>query len=381
MPDETHVDHTIAPVATNTQDFSGSDDEIMDNFGDDPNVPAVKTIQVALGMENEIDHNQTQPDEVIPSEDTAEADTAEADTASEQEPAGEDGAGEPPSAEEPEIPQSLLQMAGYSSAEEAKADGFSNTETLFAAIKLRSKSLIQQEQTPVQGLYRPVQPQVQETPPAPKVNEEYEPFQLPEEKLDVLDDDLQEVLRNMNEHNQRQYSLQQQELQTLRNELKQREESLALQQEQNEEIQFDKAVQNLSDWKDVFGEGDGMELARTGKLDPVAMTNFNHRALLFETVQAVREVNAKQGYKPMDLEQEIQYALMQRYPDKFQQIILANSTPPVQRQGVIASRPTQRKTPPKTQNEKTIAAINAMRRKQGKPALTSSGEEEFDGEV
>jgi hypothetical protein len=112
------------------------------------------------------------------------------------------------------------------------------------------------------------------------------------------------------------------------------------------------------------------------------MTNFNHRALLFDTVQAVREVNAKQGYKPMALEQEVQWAMMQRYPDKFQQIISGNSNgKPGQRRGVTASRPTQRNTPPKSQNAKVLSSVDAMLRKRHGYGLDMGHEEEFDGDI
>jgi len=138
-------------------------------------------------------------------------------------------------------------------------------------------------------------------------------------------------------------------------------------------------VQSLGkDWEDVFGNGSGMELASAGNANPVAMTNFNHRALLFEAVQAVREVNANQGYKPMDLGQEVQWALMQRYPDKFKQTISGNSKG--SRPGVTASRPTQRNSPPKGQNNKTLSAVNAMLSKRG-VSLDMGQEEEFDGEI
>jgi hypothetical protein len=175
-------------------------------------------------------------------------------------------------------------------------------------------------------------------------------------------------------------------LQSLRDSVGQRESDLARQQEQNEEMAFDAAVQNLGEeWRDVFGEGSGMDLTRAGQSDPVAMTNFNHRALLFETVEAVREVNAKQGYKPMALEQEVQWALLQRYPDKFQQTISGSSNGSAsgsgQRRGVTASRPTQRSTPSKGRNAKVLSDVNAMLKKKGRASLDMGQEEEFEGEI
>jgi len=96
-------------------------------------------------------------------------------------------------------------------------------------------------------------------------------------------------------------------------------------------------------------------------------------------VEAVREVNAKQGYKPMTLEQEVQWALMQRYPDKFQQVVSA--TPSSQRPGVTASRPTQRNTPPRSHNEKVLSSVNAMLRKRHGYSLDMGEPEEVEGEI
>ena len=147
-------------------------------------------------------------------------------------------------------------------------------------------------------------------------------------------------------------------------------------------MRFDQAVQDLGEnWQDVFGEGSGSVLARTGLSDPVAMTNFNHRSLMYDAVQAVREVNAKQGYKPMTLEQEVQWALMQRYPDKFQQTISKNSNSSGRRPGVTASRPTQRNMPPKSQNAKVLKTVDAMLRKRHGYGLDMGSDEEFEGEI
>ena len=222
---------------------------------------------------------------------------------------------------------------------------------------------------------QPSAPTVQETVAETEEIGDLKPYQLSAEKRDMLDEDLVSVIDEMNEHNERQFK-------SLRSDADQREALLASQQSQNEEAVFDAAVQELGDeWNDVFGEGNGMDLRQAGQSDPVAMTNFNHRALLFETVEAVREVNAKQGYKPMDLKQEVNWALMQRYPDKFQQIVSGNSNGSGQRRGVTASRPTQRNMPPKSQNEKALSAVNAMLQKKGSAPLEMGKEEEFDGDI
>jgi hypothetical protein len=94
-------------------------------------------------------------------------------------------------------------------------------------------------------------------------------------------------------------------------------------------------------------------------------------------VEAVREVNAKQGYKPMTLEQEMQWALMQRYPDKFQQSISGNSNSSGPRRGVTASRPTQRNTPPSAKDK----LLNDLHKKYPSAGFTQQDDDEFEGEI
>ena len=383
----------------NAQDFS--DNEILDNFaegpqpGDPPPVGDTHDDGVPMGLGGErgkqsepaastlaadiVNGTTKQPDEKPrPSDEPAGGPEPV------QEPVGEKGAetspeptGEP---ETPEFPPMLLQMVGYADAAAAQADGLGTPEALYAYVRGRGQLLTpgaQPGQPSEQGLYRrPAQQPPAPPAPEPEDTGKVVPFQLPADSRERLDEDLLVVLDQMNEHYQ-------EELTSLRSSVGQRESDLADQQAQNEEKRFDEAVQKLgNEWQDVFGEGNGMDLIRVGHRDPVAMTNFNHRAMLFETVEAIREVNAKQGYKPMTLEREMLWALQQRYPDKFHQVVSGNSSgKPGQGRGVTASRPTQRKTPPKSQNEKTIAAINAQRAKQGKPPIGMGEEEEYEGDI
>jgi hypothetical protein len=383
---------TPNPFPSNAQDFSDSDDEILDNFAEGPDDGTPMGLGGEKGkqsepasstLESDIVNGTKQPGEEILPEDSAGGPKPVQDAGE----TGEEKIPEPPS-EEPEtpvFPPALLQMAGLTDASAAQAAGFQNPEALFAAIKWRGQ-LLTPGAKPVQtatekGLYRrpaqqptvPVQPVA--TPVAEKTPE-VKPFALPSEKMEMLDEDLQDVIRQMSEHYQ-------QEIASLRASVSQRESDLAAQQQEDEEKQFDQIVQNLGEeWQDVFGEGKGRELASAAQSDPVAMTNFNHRALLFDTVDAIREVNAKQGYKPMSLEQEVQWALMQRYPDKFQKIISGNSNGNSgPRKGVTASRPTQRNTPPKGQNAKVLSSVDAMLRKKHGHGLDMGHEEELDGDI
>ena len=388
---------TPNPVSSNAQDFSGSDDEIMDNFAEGPqpgDPPRRDThddgVPMGLGGEK---GKQSEPVSSTLEADIANGTTKQAgeklppaDSAGEpepvEEPAGEAGAETSPEPSEqpetPEFPPTLLQMAGLADAKAAKAAGFDSPDALFAAIRWRGQLLTpgaQAATAPEQGLYRrspqpaPTAPTVQQPVVEPEASGDFKAFQLPPDKRDMLDEDLLDVLDQMNEHYQ--------------NEMKSLRSTIVQQETVDDEAQFDKVVQSLGDeWQDVFGEGDGRDLARSGQNDPVAMTNFNHRALLFEAVEAVREVNSKQGYKPMALEQEVQWALMQRYPDKFQQILTGNSNGKSgPRPGVTASRPTQRNTPPKSQNAKVLSDVNAMLQKRRGYALDMGTEEEFEGDI
>lgn len=401
---------TPNPMASNTQDFSDSDDEILDNFADGPDGPAGAGpnnddgIPLGLGgdkgrqsepasstLEADIVSGRTkQAGEKLPPEDPANApqpvQAGDSEKGAETSPA--------PDATEPEGPEFspiLLQMAGYSNVAAAKADGLTTPEALHAFIRGRGQTLSPVAPTASpssEGLYRrspqptSVSPGLaqspEKTPEATREPSQQQRFQLSQEKLDLLDEDTASLLREMHENSQK-------EIESLRAELQQRDAMLASQQEQDEEARFDQAVQNLGkDWRDVFGEGGGAELYHAGERgDVMANANFNQRSHLFAAVQAVRDINARQGYKPMSLDQEIQWALMQRYPDKFQQVISGGSTSSSNRMsGATASRPTQRRSPPKTKDDESLASVDAMLRKRHGYALDMGNpEEEYEGDI
>jgi len=73
---------------------------------------------------------------------------------------------------------------------------------------------------------------------------------------------------------------------------------------------------------------------------------------------------------------------MQRYPDKFQQTISGNnSTAAPAPRRATASRPTQRKNPPKSKSDKTVSDVDAMLRKRHGYSLDMGEEDEFEGEI
>ena len=391
---------TPNPIASNTQDFSGSDGEILDNFADgddthDDGTPmglggekGKQSEPASSTLEADIVNGTTKQDsgETLPSDDSPKGTTA-SEPEPVQEPAGEKGeeTSPEPTSDEPETPEvqfppALLQMAGLADAAAAQAAGFETSESLFAAIKWRGQLLgsgAQVAQPSEQGLYRrPAQqpspaPPAPEKPATPEVTADVKPFQLPAEKMDMLDEDLQDVMRGMNEHYTK-------ELESLRASANQRESDLAGQQEQEEHERFDKTVQSLGAvWQDELGEGSIDDLSETGQADPLAMAQVQQRVQLLRAVEDVREVNDRQGNKPMTLEQETQWALMQRYPDKFQQTISGNSNGSSQRQGVTASRPTQRNTPTSSKDQ----LLRDLHKKYPDMGFTQQSEDEFDGEI
>lgn len=328
------------------------DDDILDNFGEtDDGTP------IGLGGE--------QGKQSEPASSTLEADLVSGTkplTADRQNDAGSDDTDNLSVEDQSDIPNVLLQMAGYSDAASAAADGLGSAEMLHAFIRGRAQSLSKQSEESVGGeLYgNPKDGDSQVEPGG------LEPFKLPEETLEMMDPDLRDVMVGMNEHYQKQIA-------TLQAATSSQSSKLS------EAAEFDNAVQGLgAAWADTFGEGSGEKLVEASRRDPMAMANFQHRKILFDDVQAIRAVQAERGLPPMKPEQEIQFALLQRYPDRFKQSISgATGTRP----GVTASRPTQRRTPPRSQSEKTLSAVNALLAKKGRPALDVGDGDDFDGEV
>lgn len=364
---------TESPISLNAQDFSGSDDDILDGFaegplpGDAPNPGDTHDDGTPMGLGGE-KGKQSEP-----ASSTLEADIVNGTTSGEKGPSdraaksepvtgeGEEAGEDIPSAgeEEPESPDFspvLLEMAGYADAEAAKADGFGSPEALHAFVRGRGLLLKPERNGPLYGRKEP--------PPAEKAAvPEVKSFELPAETLEVLDDDLVDLLKQMNDHYQK-------EIRSLR-------ESTGP-QGVDEVSQFDQAIQNLGEqWQDTFGQGPGEELATKAQLNSAALTAFRNRDELYDVVQTLRETSARKGLAPMTLQQEIQFALMQRHPDMFEQTVSGKVSP----RSRSTHRPTQRKTPPRTQNDRTLAAVNAMLAKKGQSRLTADPRDDLDGEI
>jgi hypothetical protein len=380
---------TESPTSLNAQDFSDSDDEILDNFADGPppSEPASSTLEA--DMLNGPPKKERGPDGRFLKKQPGEPPE---DTAGEPEPvqdASDEGTvTSPEPTEEPEPPEFsplLLQMAGLADANAAKEAGFKDPDALLAAVQWRGRLREEGEQPAQpseQALYRrsppaPSETPAQQAPPAPETVEqpqgEVPEFQLPAEKMDLLDEDLQDVIRQMTDHFQSLTASQRQDLESLRGELKRRDESVMSQQEQQEEAQFDQVVQELGeDWQEIFGEGTAQDLHRRAQTDPLAGAQLEQRVRLFEATDAIRRVDAEQGYKPADIPQAVPWALQRRYPDKFQQAV--SRTP---RRGVTASRPTQRNTPPSAKDK----LLRDLHKKYPDGGFTKQDDEEFGEEI
>lgn len=376
-------DATPTVLSSSVQDFS--DNDVMDGFEEGP--PQDDT-PMGLGGEKgkQVEPASTTLEADVANQDTPGDDSPPDDAASGSEPAGEGGDEPqvpedipeeiPAEPETPEFPPALLQMAGYATVEQAQQAGFSDPGALFAAVQWKGKSLSPAAAPLPQAgsLYRPQAPPQKEAPSQGEASG-FKPFQP--DNADALDEEILAALQQQNKHFDEQF---QQQQERFASELKERDDKARSQQDYDYERRFDQSIQELGkDWQDVFGVGEGHTLSQAGQRDPAAMTAVNHRLILFDTVEAVREVNEKQGFPPMDLKQEVQWALMQRYPDKFNQQLLRKSNSQ-DRRGTQTSRPTARKTPLGNKTERLLSAVDATLKAKGRGGLDMGQDDEHDGD-
>ena len=375
----------------NTQQFD--DDEIVDNFdaGPDDGVPlglggekgrqaspASTTLEadmVAQPTKPTKQEEKPLPGDVLPPDDAA----AGGEPKPVQDTAGDDGRqiAEPKTVEpEPvDFPEPLLRMAGFSTAEDATKSGFKDPESLLAAVQLMGRAFAQPARPP--EAMPPQAPPMNipaEKPPQDGV-EAFKPFKPT--NPEIFDDELLKLIDAQNAHYAAQFEAQQKELARVATQLKARDEEVQQQEAMQQAAQFDRAVQGLGkDWEAEFGQGDGSVIF--GRSDAASRAAARSRVDLFDAVNVLRHANAVQGGKPMTLEQEIQWALMQRYPEKFQQQLRRESEAKAQaRRGVQASRPTARKTPLGTRSERLLSALQTRY-----PSVDfSEADDESDGDI
>ncbi len=398
------VETTVSTnMSANTQQFA--DDEIVDNFdaGPDDGVPmglggdkgkqsepASSTLEADLVAGTTKQEEKPLPGVDIPPDNAA----AGGEPKPVQDTAGDDGKvkAEPQVSAEPEAPEfpdTLLQMAGFSSAEDAKKYGFKDSESLLAAIQWQGRSFTQPAKpTRMSYLEAPRKPDAQPTTiPAEKPQGEKSPQgddlalkPFKPANPEIFDEELLKLIEAQNQHYAEQFESQNRrhaaQIEQVASRLKGLDADDQQRQIQQQVEQFDQTVQGLGpEWEAEFGKGDGHALF--GRTDEESVAAIQNRVNLFDAVNLLRRANEERGGKPMTVQQEVQWALMQRYPDKFKQQLLRQSQAKAEaRKGTQASRPTARTTPPGTRNERLLSTL--QHKYPGVDFSVGSGEVEGD---
>ena len=375
---------TVEPITSqNVQQFN--DDDIVDNFGAAPERPDGSDDGVPLGLGGE------QGKQATPASSTLEADMAASPTRKQEEKplsgdalppddaavgggpkpvqdTADDGGGAqaaPQATAEPEAPEypaMLLQMAGFSTPQDAQKAGFKDPESLFAAVQLIGSAFSKPVNLSRSSYVEPKTPEIPPTQiPAEKPpkgdDTAFPPFKP--DNPDIYDERLLALLESRDKQYAAHFQQQQRLLEETTARLRAREQEDQQRQQMQQIDQFDRAVQELGkDWEAEFGQGPGDVLF--GRTDAESVAAGRNRVELLRAVQVLRQANAEQGGKPMSPSQELQWALMQRHPEKFkQQLRLASEAKVSSRRGVQASRPTARRTPLGTKNEQLLSTLQA----------------------
>ena len=368
----TTVDTNLSP---STQQFA--DDDIVDNFGAGPDdgvpmgiggekgkqaEPASSTLEADIASPVKHEEKPLPGVDEIPPDNAA----AGGEPKPVQDTAGDDGKAktEPQVTESaaPEFPDMLLQMAGFSSAEDAKKFGFKDSESLLAAVQLQGRLFTQPAKPTAPALETPKPPETQPTTiPAEKPPQgddlAFKPFKPA--NPEVFDDELLKLIEAQNQHNAAQFGQLAARLKSQDAADQQRKAADQQQRFAQRVDQIEQSIQGLgSEWEAEFGKGGAGDLV--GRTDAEATTAMQNRRSLLQAADLVRQANAERGGKPMTVQQEVQWALMQRYPDKFRQQLLRQAQVKAEaRRGTQASRPTARTTPPGTRNERLLSSLQA----------------------
>ena len=256
----------------------------------------------------------------------------------------------------------LLQMAGFSNAEDAKKFGFKDSESLLAAVQLQGRLFTQPAKPTAPALETPKPPETQPTTiPAEKPPQgddlAFKPFKPA--NPEVFDEELLKLIEAQNQHNAAQFGQLAARLKSQDAADQQRKAADQQQRFAQRVDQIEQSIQGLgSEWEAEFGKGGAGDLV--GRTDAEATTAMQNRRSLLQAADLVRQTNAERGGKPMTVQQEVQWALMQRYPDKFRQQLLRQAQAKAEaRRGTQASRPTARTTPPGTRNERLLSSLQA----------------------
>lgn len=129
-------------------------------------------------------------------------------------------------------------------------------------------------------------------------------------------------------------------------------------------------------WADTFGKGDARALVQANAADP----HVQARVKVAETMEAIKQGRARMGLNPLDDDTLFQQALRADFNPKLQDLHQRGiQTKRASRDNLRTMRPTQRKTPARSQNERTLQAVEAMLQQRGRSLGPPSEEAMIDG--
>lgn len=130
------------------------------------------------------------------------------------------------------------------------------------------------------------------------------------------------------------------------------------------------------EWADTFGKGDARALIQDDASNPCVQA----RIKVAETMEAIKQGRAKLGLQSLDDDTLFQQALRADFHSKLQDLHQRGiQDKRAGRNNLRTMRPTQRKTPSRTQNERTLQAVERMLQQRGR-SLGPPSEEALSGE-
>ena len=130
------------------------------------------------------------------------------------------------------------------------------------------------------------------------------------------------------------------------------------------------------EWAETFGKGDARELIQANAADP----GVQARVKLAETMEAIKQGRAKLGLNPLDDNTLFQQALRADFNPKLQELHQRGiQDKRAGRDHLRTMRPTHRKTPARSQNERTLQAVESMLQQRGRSLGPPSEEAMIDG--
>jgi hypothetical protein len=130
------------------------------------------------------------------------------------------------------------------------------------------------------------------------------------------------------------------------------------------------------EWAETFGKGDARDLVQANAADP----GVQARVRLAETMEAIKQGRARMGLAAIDDDTLFQQALRADFHSKLQDLHQRGiQDKRAGRNHLRTMRPTQRKTPARSQNERTLQAVETMLQQRGRSLGPPSEEALIDG--